>query len=141
MKKILVKNEIKPIHQFCRNGSIKLLKYIIPKYTKDKTFDINALQKGTQNTALHVICSRKDINYDIVYLLIENGARINAQNKDKHTPLDLLIKNKNKYPNICDIKHNIEQLLRKHNAMCNTQKPKAKANDPRLKEYLNMLKI
>eukprot|EP01083_Nonionella_stella_P060839 158657_1 len=137
MRKISVKDEEKPIHRFCKNNSVTLLKYMVPTFVEDRTFAINAMMKKTNETPLHVVCGNAVINYETVALLIENGIEINKQNKDEDTALDIIQKKKNKNPNI---NHNVEQFLIKKKAIFNTQKPK-KTNDPRLTEYLNMLKF
>ena len=90
---------------------------------------------------MHVICSSKFINYEIVELLIENGIKINKLNKEKDTALDLLQKAKLKDASLADINHAVEQYLILNKAIFNTQKPKASDNDPRLKKFLDMVKL
>ncbi len=140
-KSISVSQEHKPIHRFCKSGSVELLKYTL----EQKRFDVNAGQKRSYQrkgwTPLHVVCGNEVIDRDVVELLIGNGVQINRQNSDGDTALDLLTKTKNKSSRNAEVNHEAEQLLLSHGAQYNTEKPRAKADDPRLKEYLNMIKI
>ena len=71
------------LHLAVNNNSIKMVKYFLSKRKKD----INAKNNKGQ-TSLHLACSNG--NEDIINLLIQNGANIDALDLKGNKPFDLL---------------------------------------------------
>jgi len=65
-------------------------------------------------TPLHIACYFKPLNSNLLKMLINNGADVNAETADGFTPLDILmIKNKNEYTKDTRIKDCLKILLKK----------------------------
>ena len=79
------------LHIAVLNDSIKLVKYFLSKRKKN----INAKNNKGQ-TSLHLACSNG--NEDIINLLIQNGANIDALDLKGNKPFDLL--SSERYKNI-----------------------------------------
>lgn len=73
-----------PLHEAARKGRVKVIRFLINKFTK--TIDIDA-QNRNKNTSLHVAALKG--RFKTVKVLVNNGADKNLTNKKGKTPLDL----------------------------------------------------
>ncbi len=83
-------NQMNSLHFAILIGHQGIVKVLIDISNKSI---LNSVNKNL-NTSLHLAIMEE--SFTIVKLLIENGANINAKNKEGLTPLDLVIKLKNK---------------------------------------------
>lgn len=66
----------------CENNYFQIIEFLI-----NSGADINSTQSYLQETPLHRICARIKPKIDVVKLLLERGAKVNAENISGKTPI------------------------------------------------------
>ncbi|WP_333860863.1 ankyrin repeat domain-containing protein [Clostridium sp.] len=66
----------------CENNYFKVIEFLI-----DNRADINSHQSYLKETPLHRICARIKPKIDVVQLLLDRGAKVNAENISGKTPV------------------------------------------------------